>query len=251
MNAAISFLGHATLLVEMDGARLLTDPVIRDRVGPILRVVAPVERRHLEDVDAILISHLHLDHLDLPSLRSFSPRTRLIVPAGAASVVRGVPLPVEELALGGTTTVGAVTIRATYADHSGYRPPFGPRAEPLGFVIEGSRRIYFAGDTDLFDAMTELGAPGLDLALLPVWGWGPRLGPGHMDPKRAADALALLRPRLGVPIHWGTLWAQGLGPLLRHRLTTPPITFQALAAERAPGVDVRVLQPTGERLPLG
>jgi L-ascorbate metabolism protein UlaG (beta-lactamase superfamily) len=251
VNAAVSFLGHATILVEMDGVRLLTDPVIRDRVGPILRVVAPVERRHLEDVDAILISHLHLDHLDLASLRSLPRGTRLIVPAGAARVVRGVPLRVEELALGRTTAVGAVTVRATYADHSGYRPPFGPRAEPLGFVIEGSRRIYFAGDTDLFDGMTELGAPGLDLALLPVWGWGPRLGPGHMDPKRAADALALLRPRLGVPIHWGTLWAQGLGPLLRHRLTTPPLTFQALAAERAPGVAVRVLRPTGERLPLG
>jgi L-ascorbate metabolism protein UlaG (beta-lactamase superfamily) len=249
MGAAVSFLGHATLLVEMDGARIITDPVLRDRIGPILRVVAAVEERHVEAVDAILISHLHLDHLDLPSLRAFPAGTRLIVPAGAAGVVRGVRLPVEELRRGESTTVGSVTVTATYADHSGYRPPFGPRAEALGFVLDGSRRIYFAGDTDVYPAMTDL-APGLDLALLPIWGWGPRLGPGHMNPERAAEALTLLRPRLAVPIHWGTLWAQGLGPILRHRLTVPPLTFRSLAALRAPDVDVRLLQPTGETLPL-
>jgi L-ascorbate metabolism protein UlaG (beta-lactamase superfamily) len=65
MDPQLAFLGHATVLIEMDGVRILTDPVLRDRVGPLLRVVAPVERRHLEAIDAILVSHAHLDHLDV------------------------------------------------------------------------------------------------------------------------------------------------------------------------------------------
>ena len=91
-----------------------------------------------------------------------------------------------------------------------FRPPFGPKAEAVGYVFEqGSESVYFAGDTDMFPAMAELA--GVDLALLPVWGWGPRLGPGHMDPERAADALGVIRPRATVPIHWGTLWPVGMG----------------------------------------
>ncbi len=247
MGATVSFLGHATVLIEMDGVRILTDPVLRGIFGLVRRVSPQVERRQLEDIDAILISHLHLDHLDLASLRSFDAPTRLIVPAGAARAVGRLPLAVEELPRGASTRIGGVTVTATFADHSGYRPPFGPRADALGFVVDGGRRIYFAGDTDLFPGMSDL-APGLDLALLPVWGWGPRLGPGHMDPERAARALELLRPRLAVPIHWGTLWVEAYGPILRHRLTMPPVTFRAIAAERTPEVEVRVLAPTGESL---
>jgi L-ascorbate metabolism protein UlaG (beta-lactamase superfamily) len=106
--------------------------------------------------------------------------------------------------------------------------------------------VYFAGDTDLFDGMADLGP--LDVALLPVWGWGPSLGPGHMDPETAARAAALLRPRVAVPIHWGTYLQVGL----RRReslLTEPPELFAAHCADLAPGVTVRVLQPGGT-LPL-
>ena len=77
-------------------------------------------------------------------------------------------------------------------------------------MIEGDgRRVYFAGDTDLFDGMADL-AP-VDVALLPIWGWGPTMGPGHMDPARAAQAAALLRARLAIPIHWGTYYPIHLG----------------------------------------
>ena len=78
----------------------------------------------------------------------------------------------------------------------------GRPADALGYVIAGGgRRVYFAGDTELFEEMSELRP--IDLALLPVWGWGPSLNPGHLDPAGAARALALLRPRVAVPIHWG------------------------------------------------
>ncbi len=144
-------------------------------------------------------------------------------------------------------------ITATRAVHGGYRPPFGPRAAAVGYVLEGSQsRVYFAGDTDLFPEMTDLG-PGsgadLDVALLPVWGWGPTLGPGHLDPARAAAAAGLLRPAFAVPIHWGTLWPYGLGRVRPGLLTRPPLDFAARATDDHPGVTVLVTPP-GERIAL-
>ena len=107
----------------------------------------------------------------------------------------------------------------------------------LGFIVSGSRRIYFAGDTDLFDGMSAL-AGSLDVALLPVAGWGSKVGPGHLDPLRAAQALRLLQPRLAIPIHWGTF-----SPLNRSTSADPPEAFRRHAAELAPEVEVRILEP--------
>ena len=93
--------------------------------------------------------------------------------------------------------------------------------------------------------MAEL-AP-VDVALLPIWGWGPTMGPGHMDPGRAAEAAALLGARLAIPIHWGTYYPVHLG--LRGPpafLQTPPPLFEQAMRERSPATEVRVLQP-GER----
>ena len=115
-------------------------------------------------------------------------------------------------------------------------------------MLSGSSRAYFAGDTDLFEGMAEL-AGGLDLALLPVWGWGPTLGPGHLDPERAARAAAILKPRIAIPIHWGTLFPIGLSRLGRRHLIAPPREFERRCAELAPQVEVRVLSP-GEATPF-
>jgi L-ascorbate metabolism protein UlaG (beta-lactamase superfamily) len=114
----------------------------------------------------------------------------------------------------------------------------GPTGPALGYVVEGERRVYFAGDTDMYAEMADIEAP--DVALLPIWGWGPRLGPGHMNPRRAAEAAALLRARMAVPIHWGTLHPMGLRRLMPNE---PAVQFAAAAAELAPTTDVRVLQP--------
>ena len=108
--------------------------------------------------------------------------------------------------------------------------------------------MYFAGDTELFDGIAEVG-DGLDVALLPVAGWGPTLGPGHLGPREAAVALARLRPRVAVPIHWGTLYPLGLRFRRHSVLADPPQEFARHAAELAPEVDVRVLAP-GEALNL-
>ncbi|MDH5244481.1 MAG: MBL fold metallo-hydrolase [Chloroflexota bacterium] len=236
----VDFIGHSALVIELDGIRLLTDPVTRARVGPLRRVEAVPDRHRLAGMDAVLISHLHWDHLDVPSLRDLGSRVPMIVPAGSGAWVRSIGFRhVRELTVGSSLDVGGVEIRAVEALHSGFRPPLGPTAPALGYVIRGSRSVYFAGDTDLFEGMADLGGP-IDLALIPVWGWGPTLGRGlHLDPLRAAEALRLIRPRAAVPIHWGTYWPHAMGRVFPERLVEPPAAFAEYAAELAP--DVRTL----------
>jgi len=233
----LDFIGHSALVIELDGVRLLTDPVTRARVGPLRRVEPVPARDRLRDIDAVLISHLHWDHLDVPSLRHLGRDVPMFVPAGSGPWMKAAGFgDVREIAVGEQAMVGAVTVRAVPAVHSGYRPPLGPTAPPLGFVVRGRVSVYFAGDTDLFDGMGQLGEP-IDMALLPVWGWGPTLGRGlHLDPLRAAQALRLIRPRAAVPIHWGTYWPHALGRVFPERLVEPPAAFVEYAAELAPDV---------------
>ncbi len=246
----ITYVGHATVLLEVGGARILTDPMLRTRAGILRRHSGPVAAAHCTDIDLVLISHLHRDHLDLASLRALPRATPVIVPRGAAATTTGAGLgEVAEITVGETISACGVEVTSVPAVHDGRRDPWGARANPVGFVVSaGRRRIYFAGDTDLFEGMASIGA--LDLALLPVWGWGHRLGAGHLDPERAARALKMLRPRLAVPIHWGTYHPAGMRRTLGDRLTEPPLEFARLAARYAPGVRVEVLDP-GAGLALG
>ena len=105
--------------------------------------------------------------------------------------------------------------------------------------------MYFAGDTDLFDEMARV-ARGVDVALLPIAGWGPKLGPGHLDAARAAQAAARIRPRLAIPIHWGTLAPPHLARSAWARSDAAARRFADLAAAARPPVAVRVLAPGGE-----
>lgn len=243
MSERITYVGHATVLAELDGVRLLTDPVLRGRVGPLRRHGPPPAPGLTQRLDALLVSHLHHDHADLPSLRRVDRDVPLLVSPGAGRFFerRGFSA-VVELAPGESTRIGAVTVTATPARHPS-KSRFERDSQAVGFLLSGERRrIYFAGDTDLFDQMTELG-DGLDLALLPIWGWGPSIGPGHLDPERAARAAALLSPRIAVPIHWGTLYPLGLARLRPEPLRSPPREFAARMRELAPQVEARVLAP--------
>jgi L-ascorbate metabolism protein UlaG (beta-lactamase superfamily) len=243
MPDRVTYVGHATVLAELDGARLITDPVLRARVGPLRRHGAPPAPEVTEGLDALLISHLHHDHADIPSLRKIDREVPVLAAPGAGKLLEQQGfVAVSELAPGESSRVGEVVVTAVEARHPG-KGRFERDSEAVGFLLTGRRRrIYFAGDTDLFEGMEELG-PGLDLALLPIWGWGPSLGPGHLDPERAARAAALLSPRIAVPIHWGTLYPLGLARFRPDPLRVPPREFAARMRALAPQVEARVLAP--------
>jgi L-ascorbate metabolism protein UlaG (beta-lactamase superfamily) len=238
-DGRLTWLGHATVLIELDGVRVLTDPVLRRRLAHLERAEA-VATASLPPLDLVLVSHVHYDHLDVPSLRRLGPlAARVAVPTGAARLLWRTKVgSVVEMNEGPELELGGVRVRATHAEHRASRHPLAPVLPSLGYVVSGSRTVYFAGDTDLFDGMDAIADP-LDVALVPVAGWGPRLPPGHLDPARAAEAVRRLRPRVAVPIHWGTL-----KPVYRR---TPysggaPEEFAARVAEVAPGVEVRILR---------
>jgi L-ascorbate metabolism protein UlaG (beta-lactamase superfamily) len=266
----IVFLGHATVLIDVDGVRLLTDPLLRGRVAHLRRQVPPMPRELFAGVDVVLISHLHHDHLDLPSLRLLGETTHVVVPAGAGGWLRSRGFEavtelgvgdaaqvgmvtelgvgdaaqvgtVTELAAGDIAKAGTLTVTAVQARHDGRRLG-GPHAETLGYLVSGGHTVYFAGDTELFAEMSHLPQP-LDVALLPVAGWGPTLGAGHMGPLDAARAASLIEPRIAIPVHWGTLSPLGLGRRDRARLDEPPRLFAEHVAGIAPRVEVRILAP--------
>ena len=240
----MSYVGHATLLLEVGKTRLLTDPLLGPGIGHIRRRVAVPVVKDLLPLDAVLISHAHHDHLHPASLRSVAHDCPVVGPAGCVQMLkRSGARQVNGVEVGDRVAVGETMVEALPAVHDGRRYPVGRRAAALGFLIEGPVSIYFAGDTDLFPEMEEL-AGRVDVAALPVWGWGPRVPAGHLDPEGAARAAAAIRPSVVIPIHWGTLTAigsqRGMDPL------DPPRAFARAVERLAPDIEVRVLNP-GER----
>jgi L-ascorbate metabolism protein UlaG (beta-lactamase superfamily) len=135
---------------------------------------------------------------------------------------------------------GGVVVEGIHASHDGRRHPFAPASASLGYLLEGPPNVYFAGDTDLFPEMSAL-AERVEVTLVPIWGWGPSVPAGHLDPVRAAEAVARIQPRIAVPIHWGTLRAWGaqrrLDPL------APAEAFADAVRRTAPTTEVRILMP--------
>jgi L-ascorbate metabolism protein UlaG (beta-lactamase superfamily) len=240
--------------LEESGVRLLTDPLLTNRLIHLKRMVGDTPRLP-GTPDAVLISHLHVDHFHLPSLRALPGEPQLIVPRGSAAfVARGLGPSwgqrCVELAPGEETSVGGVKVRAVKAAHDGGRGPWSrQKAVAVGFVVEGSYRTWYAGDTGLFDEMSEL-AP-LDLALIPVGGWGPTLGSHHhLDPLAAAETLRRVKAAWAVPVHYGTFWPIGMSGVRQHMFTDPGEEFARRAARTAPDTQVRVLTH-GESLTIG
>jgi L-ascorbate metabolism protein UlaG (beta-lactamase superfamily) len=136
----LHYLGHSTFVIELDGLRILTDPTLRPIIGPLVRSGPPPALDTIEDVDVVLISHLHLDHLDLPSLKLLPGDPTLVIPRGSAELLRrNHRRRLVELAPGESTRIGTLTIEAVRADHPGQRPPLGPTAPALGFLLIGDR----------------------------------------------------------------------------------------------------------------
>jgi L-ascorbate metabolism protein UlaG (beta-lactamase superfamily) len=250
------FLGHSTVRIELAGRTVLTDPLLLSSVGVLRRVAAEPHPTTWAGVDLVLISHLHGDHLHLPSLRRLGATVRIVVPRGAGAWLRGRGFArVDEISAGETLTDGDLRITGVRAVHSGHRLgprlTHGPATESLGHIVEGGgSRIYASGDTALFDGMALLARTPIDVALLPVWGWVRSLGPGLLVTAGAADAFARIRPRIAVPVHWGTLSVAGLtrlpSPLrgrMRGLLVDPPRHFADAVAARGLATRVVVTEP--------
>lgn len=246
--AQVIWVGHGTVLVEVAGRRLLIDPVLTQRVAH-LRRRHPRPPADLRRVDVVVISHAHRDHLHLRSLRLVgrtSPGVPVVVPRGAARYVADLGLgPATEVEAGESLTVGGFDLSITEATHKGGR---GARHTELtgtvGFLTErAGKRVYLAGDTDLYDGMVRLGR--LDLAALPIAGWWRKLGPGHLDAERAAEAVARLDPTLALPIHWGTLAPENLSGQPGW-LSEPGRRFAAALAERGLADRLLLLPPGGD-----
>ena len=247
---AITWLGHATVLIELHGARVLTDPVLRSHIRPLVRVAPASAGR--DPVDCALLSDLHRDHADLPTLRSLARSGPLIVPPHARDWLLGKGISdVQELAPSRAVTVGRLTVTATRGRHDPRRHPFGPIAQPLGYLLSSSLSVYFSADTAALPEMADL--RGLvDVALLPIAESRPRMGRrrmGHrrLDPEGAAAAVALINPSVVIPIQWGTFALGGVpGRRSGHAAVQE---FAAHARRYAPRVEVCILKRS-ERIVL-
>jgi L-ascorbate metabolism protein UlaG (beta-lactamase superfamily) len=237
----LTFLGHATVLIELDGVRILTDPILGHRVGPLRRSGPTPDPAEIGPVDGIVISHGHPDHFQRRSVRAVEGGPLVVVPRGLGASAARTGSRVHEVTVNDRLDIGGVRITAVPARHG--RWPIHREARPIGFLIEGSRSVYFAGDTTLLPGMARL-AGHVDVALLPVGRWGPPRGPARLTPATAVDAATLVGARTAIPIHWGTLYLPGFGSgRWGWGSFEAGDAFAAEAAERRPDLDVRVLRP--------
>ena len=237
----LTYVGHATVLIELDGVRLLTDPLLERRLGPLRRRGATPDPAELGRVDGVLISHGHPDHFHRASLRAVPGEPLLVLPRGLSPHASRDNRAVRAVIGNDRVAFGSVRVTAVPARHG--RWPGQRTARPLGYLIEGSTRVYFAGDTALYPGMAGL-AGHVDVALLPVGRWGPPRGPARLDPSTAVDAARLVGAAIAIPIHWGTLYVPGFaaGRWGWGSLDAGD-AFAIEAARRMPDLEVRVLRP--------
>ena len=240
-----TWLGHSTVLLELDGLRVLTDPVWSERISP-LGVVAPrrfqpvpIPVEALPPLDAIVISHDHYDHLDRPTIEALAARatargTPFVAPIGVGGLLEawGVPAAqIHELDWGEQATLrgGDLAITATPSQHFSGRIGGSNRTLWASMVIQtANRRVFFSGDTGLTPQFAEIAArfAPFDLVMLEVGGFHPAWDHIHMGPAGALDALRLLGGGPFLPVHWGTF------NLALHAWDWPAETAISLAAEQ-------------------
>ncbi len=212
---SVTYIGHATVLIRLDSLNILTDPIFSNHLGYVAkRYVQPgIRFEKLPRIDAILISHEHYDHLHKPSLEKFSKDIPVIISKGLSETVRKLGFKdVRELSWWESTAIRDVRITAVPSKHI--------FSKPSGYVVQGSRTVFFAGDTGLFDGFEEIGRRfRIDISLLPIGDYYPYLWfiPGfvkmtrerHMAPEDVPDAMEMLQTKLVIPIHWGTFKVSG------------------------------------------
>lgn len=206
--------GHSSTTVELGSVRVATDPLLASRLAHLVRSGPPPPPTAAR-ADVVLVSHLHYDHLHLPSLQAFDPDTTIVVPRGAPAVVPGLArLRVLEVSPGDHVEIGGLALDVLPAHHDGRRGIWSRRrARALGFrMTAGDRTCWYPGDTGLHDAIGDVDP--VDLALVPIGGWGPTLGDDHLDPEQAAAAVGRVGATWALAVHYGTFWPVALRTLL-------------------------------------
>jgi L-ascorbate metabolism protein UlaG (beta-lactamase superfamily) len=249
----LTWIGHATVVIDLAGVRLVTDPLLRRHAGALRRVGPRPDPRAWADPDAVLVSHLHPDHASVASLRTLTGVPMLTGPANARWLRRRVGVAVGEASedawtpvapgrsVGSPTTqpTGPVAVRLVRADHTARPMPHRPNDAHGHLIRSDTGTVWFAGDTSLYDEMSGLPALAggrIDVALLPIHGWGPRLSAGHMGPIEAVEACVRVRPGAVLPIHYGTLHPPGFKPFGLDWMHQPLAEFGAELAARCPEV---------------
>jgi len=252
-SPGLTWIGHASFLVRMDGATFLTDPMFSPRASPLSfagprRLVPPgVAMDALPEVDFALVSHDHYDHLDLPSVRALARRgVRFVVPSGVGEIVRRAGGEVAELGWWERKDMGPVTVHCVPSRHfSGRSLRDRNRRLWAGFVVEGpSRRFYHAGDTAAFDGFAEIGRRlgPIDLAAMPIGAYLPRrmMASVHVTPEEALQGALAARASRIAAMHWGTF------DLADEPLDEPPRRFRAEAQRLGLGDDQAWVLGVGE-----
>ena len=252
-SPGLTWIGHASFLVRMDGATFLTDPMFSRRASPLSfagprRLVPPgVAIDALPRVDFALVSHDHYDHLDLPSVRALARRgVRFVVPSGVGEIVRRAGGEVAELDWWERKDMGPVTVHCVPSRHfSGRSLLDRNRRLWAGFVVEGpSRRFYHAGDTAAFDGFSEIGRRlgPIDLAAMPIGAYLPRrmMASVHVTPEEALQGALAARASRVAAMHWGTF------DLADEPLDEPPRRFRAEAQRLGLGDDQAWVLKVGE-----
>ena len=240
----VTFVGHATVLVEIDGEFVLTDPVFSDRVS-IVKRLGPVglDLAELPPLTAIVISHSHYDHFDLPTLKQLDPAVPIIVPPGVKSLARSLgERDFQDLDHWQHWEAAGIRITAVPAHHFGGRLMVDSFLRSCnGYVIErNGMAVYFAGDTARFNPFDEIGNRfDLDLALLPIGSYRPELFMrwSHLRPVDAVNAFKDLRADYMIPIHWGAF------RLSWEPMEEPVALFKELLAKEKLEDKASVLQP--------
>jgi L-ascorbate metabolism protein UlaG (beta-lactamase superfamily) len=242
----LTWLGHSTVVVDLDGVRVLTDPLLRPHAGLLRRLAPRPDPASWSRPDVVLLSHLHHDHAELRSLRMLQGAVLMSAPANVAWLRRRSLSPAVPLGDGWTPVRSGVEIRQVPAEHRHRPMPHRPNGANGQLVRGPSGIVWIAGDTGLFPEMAEIpamaGGP-VTVALVPVWGWGPRLSAGHLSPETAARAVAMTGARFAVPVHWGTLHPPFVTHFARSWLELPGRRFADAVAEHAPGCTAVVLAP--------